>query len=116
VLALATIRWAADHHQRDPLARSGHPALGRGQHLVGCLCGLFNGVVCKRWKIQSSIVTLGMLNIARGAALQISNSRTIFSSPDSFNEVGVLPLWMGAVTLAVIGIQEWRPAPGSLRS
>lgn len=59
-----------------------------GSTLVGCLCGLFNGLVCERWKIHSFIVTLGMLNIARGAALQISNSRTIFSFPDSFNDVG----------------------------
>jgi ribose transport system permease protein len=55
---------------------------------VGALCGLFNGLVCERWKIHSFVVTLGMLNIARGAALQISNSRTIFSFPDAFNEVG----------------------------
>ncbi len=59
-----------------------------GSTLVGCLCGLFNGVVCERWKIHSFIVTLGMLNIARGAALQISNSRTIFEFPDAFNDVG----------------------------
>jgi len=56
--------------------------------LVGALCGLCNGVVCERWKIHSFVVTLGMLNVARGAALQISNSRTIFSFPDAFNEVG----------------------------
>jgi ribose transport system permease protein len=56
--------------------------------LIGCLCGLFNGLVCERWKIHSFIVTLGMLNIARGAALQISGSRTIFSFPDAFNDVG----------------------------
>lgn len=55
---------------------------------VGMLCGLFNGFVCERWKIHSFIVTLGMLNIARGAALQISGSRTIFSFPESFNEIG----------------------------
>ena len=56
--------------------------------LVGCLCGAFNGIVSERWKIHSFIVTLGMLNIARGAALQISGSRTIFEFPDAFNEVG----------------------------
>ena len=55
---------------------------------VGMLCGLFNGLVSERWRIHSFIVTLGMLNIARGAALQISNSRTIFSFPELFNEVG----------------------------
>jgi ribose transport system permease protein len=59
-----------------------------GSTLVGCACGLFNGVVSERWKIHSFIVTLGMLNIARGAALQISDSRTIFEFPDAFNEVG----------------------------
>jgi ribose transport system permease protein len=59
-----------------------------GSTLVGCLCGFFNGAVCERWKIHSFVVTLGMLNIARGAALQISNSRTIFEFPDAFNEVG----------------------------
>jgi len=59
-----------------------------GSALTGCLCGLFNGVVSERWKIHSFVVTLGMLNIARGAALQISNSRTIFEFPDAFNDVG----------------------------
>src|SRR6266545_3841639 len=57
--------------------------------LVGCLCGAFNGIVSERWKIHSFIVTLGMLNIARGAALQISGSRTIFEFPDANNEEAV---------------------------
>jgi ribose transport system permease protein len=55
---------------------------------VGMACGLFNGFVAERWKIHSFIVTLGMLNIARGAALQISGSRTIFSFPAAFDAVG----------------------------
>jgi len=59
-----------------------------GSFLTGCLCGVFNGMVCERWKIHSFIVTLGMLNIARGAALQISGSRTISEFPDAFNDVG----------------------------
>src|SRR5207253_9130291 len=55
-----------------------------GSFLTGCLCGVFNGMVCERWKIHSFIVTLGMLNIARGAALQVSGSRTISEFPDAF--------------------------------
>ena len=76
-----------------------------GSTLVGCLCGLFNGVVCERWKIHSFIVTLGMLNIARGAALQISNSRTIFSFPDSFNEVGAAAIFgVPIIFLMALGV------------
>ena len=76
-----------------------------GSTLVGCLCGLFNGVVCERWKIHSFIVTLGMLNIARGAALQISNSRTIFEFPDAFNDVGAATvLGVPIIFLMALGV------------
>jgi ribose transport system permease protein len=57
---------------------------------AGTACGLFNGLVCERWRIHSFVVTLGMLNMARGAALQVSNSRTIFSFPPAFNAFGTL--------------------------
>ena len=59
---------------------------------VGMACGLFNGWVSERWKIHTFIVTLGMLNIARGAALQVSHSRTIFAFPEAFNEFGSKPV------------------------
>ena len=80
-----------------------------GSTLVGCVCGFLNGVVCERWKIHSFIVTLGMLNVARGAALQISNSRTIFEFPDAFNEVGsaavlgVPVIFLMALALVLVG-------------
>lgn len=76
---------------------------------VGMACGLFNGFVANRWRIHSFIVTLGMLNIARGAALQISNSRTIFSFPAVFNAfgsvvIGGVPIiFMIALVLVLIG-------------
>jgi ribose transport system permease protein len=57
---------------------------------AGMACGLFNGWVSENWKIHSFVVTLGMLNMARGAALQVSNSRTIFSFPKAFNAFGSL--------------------------
>lgn len=56
--------------------------------ITGVVCGLFNGYVSNRWNLHPFIVTLGMLNIARGAAQQISNSRTIFSFPPAFNNFG----------------------------
>ncbi|GHS86777.1 ribose ABC transporter permease [Synergistales bacterium] len=77
---------------------------------AGIACGLFDGYVCERWNIHSFVVTLGMLNMARGAALQVSNSRTIFSFPKSFNVVGTysifgsLPvIFIMAVALVLIG-------------
>ncbi len=76
---------------------------------VGALCGLFNGFVSERWKIHSFVVTLGMLNIARGAALQISDSRTIFMLPEAFSDLGSrtvlgLPvIFIMALALVIIG-------------
>jgi ribose transport system permease protein len=45
---------------------------------VGILCGLANGFITIRWSLPSFIVTLGMLEIARGAAYLVTNSRTIY--------------------------------------
>lgn len=70
---------------------------------VGMLCGFFNGFVTERWKIHSFIVTLGMLNIARGAALQISGSRTIFSFPEVFNAFGTKDI-LGIPIIFVIAV------------
>jgi len=42
----------------------------------GILCGLVNGFVTVRWGIPSFIVTLGMLEIARGGSYLITDSRT----------------------------------------
>ena len=71
--------------------------------VAGGLCGLFNGVVSTKWKIHSFIVTLGMLNIARGAALLISDSRTYFNFPDSFIGFGALT-FVGIPVIFIIAI------------
>ncbi len=43
---------------------------------VGLACGLFNGVVTVAWALPSFIVTLGMMEIARGGTHYIAESRT----------------------------------------
>ena len=76
--------------------------------VVGACCGLFNGFVSERWKIHSFVVTLGMLNIARGAALQISDSRTIFAFPEGFSAFGaktvfgVPVIFVMALTIVIV--------------
>lgn len=55
---------------------------------VGAVCGFANGAISAYWGIPSFIVTLGMLNIARGAALQWTQARSIYEFPDAFNNFG----------------------------
>lgn len=43
---------------------------------TGLGCGLVNGLITVRWAIPSFIVTLGMLEIARGGAYLVTNSQT----------------------------------------
>jgi ribose transport system permease protein len=43
---------------------------------VGLICGIINGLICTRWAIPSFIVTLGMLEIARGGAYLATGSQT----------------------------------------
>lgn len=44
--------------------------------LTGLVCGAVNGLVVIRWALPSFIVTLGMLEIARGGAYLAASSRT----------------------------------------
>ncbi len=45
---------------------------------TGVLCGALTGAVSVRWALPSFIVTLGMLEIARGATYFVTQSRTIY--------------------------------------
>ena len=45
---------------------------------TGALCGVVNGVVIARWSLPSFIVTLGMLEIARGGAYLVTDSKTSY--------------------------------------
>ncbi len=93
VLALATI--IAGQIITNPSLSVGAaiPLAVLGSLAVGMTAGFLNGYVSERWKIHPFITTLGMLNIARGAALQVSQSRTIFNFPTSFNAFGVMEIY-----------------------
>jgi ribose transport system permease protein len=77
--------------------------------LTGLVCGLLNGSVVTRWGVPSFIVTLGMLEIARGGAYLVTDSQTLYigsivdviSSP--LPHVGLSPAWFAAVIVVVLG-------------
>jgi len=76
--------------------------------LAGLVCGLLNGFLSAYWSIPSFIITLGMLNIARGAALQVSDAQTIYAFPKAFEQFGSalifgIPL-VFLLALALVGI------------
>lgn len=55
---------------------------------VGLVAGLVNGFITVRWAIPSFIVTLGMLEIARGGAYLVTESRSVFAG-DAVAALGV---------------------------
>lgn len=55
--------------------------------LVGAVCGLLNGLMITKIKLPPFIATLGMLMVARGVALTISNAMA-FPAPDAFGQLG----------------------------
>ncbi|SEQ79097.1 ABC transporter permease [Basfia succiniciproducens] len=59
-----------------------------GAVLVGALCGYVNGVVIVYGKVTSFITTLGMMGIARGLALTLSDGKTIYNFPEQLRFFG----------------------------
>ena len=75
---------------------------------VGLVCGLVNGVVIARWAIPSFIVTLGMMEMARGGAYLVANSQTqyIGGPIEAITETSVFGLslpFLVAVAVVIAG-------------
>ena len=109
VLALCTVVGALTMtHPGIPVAGAVPLALAACMG-TGALCGWINGFVIEQWKIPPFIVTLGMLNMASGAARVVSNNSTITGLPQSFVDFGnaiiggVLPT-IFLVALCVVGL------------
>lgn len=55
---------------------------------LGMLTGVISGTIISKGKIAPFIVTLGMMTVARGAALLYTNGRPIGNLSDSFKVIG----------------------------
>jgi len=85
IVALARIEW------HWPLSLALASGLG-----VGGIAGLLNGLVTVRWAVPSFIVTLGMLEVARGATYLVTDSRSIYAG----GAVGTLGTPIGGLGLS----------------
>jgi ribose transport system permease protein len=55
--------------------------------LVGVVCGLLNGLMITKMKLPPFIATLGMMMVARGVSLTITNANAM-PAPEGFGELG----------------------------
>ena len=67
-------------------------AMGLGL-LTGAACGLVNGLCVTLLRLPPFIATLGMMLVARGIALQLTDAKAIGGLGDSFAELGNGSLW-----------------------
>jgi ribose transport system permease protein len=72
---------------------------------AGITCGLANGLIVTHWRLPPFIVTLGMLEIARGAAHLVMNSQTqyIGASVGVIAGRGLLIPFIVAVIIVIVG-------------
>lgn len=82
VLAIAGVVMASGLKADLPLAAVIVMSLG-----VGTLCGIFNGVLITHGRLPPFIATLGMMSVARGAALVFTQGRPVSGFPDSFRNL-----------------------------
>jgi len=75
--------------------------------LTGALCGLLNGFLTIRFQLPSFIVTLGLLEAARGATYLVTNSQTMYigsavEAIDNVSLVGLSLPFLIAIALAIV--------------
>ncbi|NLB51841.1 MAG: ABC transporter permease [Syntrophomonadaceae bacterium] len=56
--------------------------------IVGVLAGFVNGFIVSKGKVPAFISTLGMMSVARGLALVVTNGQTIHMFPKNFRVFG----------------------------
>jgi len=87
----------------------GLPAGMAAALLTGAVCGLVSGAIAVRWAIPSFIVTLGMLEAARGGAYMVTDSQTkyigaaIEGISEPINGLGISAAFCAAIVIALVG-------------
>jgi L-arabinose transport system permease protein len=76
-----------------------------GGVLAGGAVGLVNGVLIARWKINSLIVTLAMMEVVRGLAYITSNGDAVMISEERFFDLGG-GSFLGITSLAPVEIKS----------
>ncbi|MGQ3053688.1 MAG: ABC transporter permease [Roseateles sp.] len=61
--------------------------------VVGALCGVINGLCVTRLRLPPFIATLGMMLVARGVALQMTDARAVSGLGEAFGTLGNGALW-----------------------
>ena len=82
VLAFAGVVMASLLQANLPLPAALSASLG-----TGFLCGMLNGFLITRGRLPPFIATLGMMSVARGAALLVTQGRPISGFPESFRQL-----------------------------
>ena len=73
------------------------PLLAAGAGILVCgLCGVFNGVLVAATRIVPFIITLGMMQIARGAAKGLAGQTTVNAPQNWLNDLMIVEPRMGA--------------------
>jgi ribose/xylose/arabinose/galactoside ABC-type transport system permease subunit len=99
IVALSGVVLGLTLHEGYPLALSLLIAL-----MVGGGCGLLNGVLIDRGGLPPFIVTLGMMSMARGAALMVTEGRPISGFDAGFRALATERVWFVPAPVIVMAI------------
>jgi ribose transport system permease protein len=72
--------------------------------LMGWLCGLLNGVLVTFGRLPPFIATLGMMSVARGAALMLAEGRPISGFSDAFRTLATERVLMIPAPVIITGL------------
>ncbi|HET7094793.1 MAG TPA: ABC transporter permease, partial [Thermomicrobiales bacterium] len=115
-LSVGSVQGLAACVTASLLAVVNMPAAVAGGLLVGLAVGIVNGLLIAKLRVPAFVATLGMLGVARGAALLYTNGQSVlivghddFAALNSAKPLGLpLPLLIALATLALLALVLYR--------